>query len=425
MITGEENKKTVAGEVRERSPQLAAAEMCTGCGACQAVCPKQAIVMKADPEGFYYPRIDAEKCVHCGLCESTCPAMQLPEKHKGAVKAAIHTDDEERLKASSGGAFFALAQAIFSSGGAVCGAVYTGGFEVEHRIAEDLDGVRTMQGSKYVAGRMYGDAEGCIPAIAKQLREGREVLCTGTPCQIAGVKAALTKSCSEKELENLYLVDILCHGVPSPEIWKEYLRGQEEWNRSRIVSVNFRNKERGWQKQGLELKFENGKRYLAGSEDDPYYIMYFAGVMLRPSCHQCPYADRARISDLTLGDYWGNDASVQPAPAQEKGVSLILVNTGKGEALLNRCKTLTVLDGDEKSAYQPLFDAPTKASPRRGEFWKCVEEEGKEAAILRYGRLTNKQKLIKKVIAPLTKKLGIYKLAQKVYFAGGRSKRKA
>ncbi len=428
-------------------------DYCTGCSACEAVCGKNAIRMTADAEGFFYPVTDQERCVHCGRCERVCPSIHPQEKQKGGLKAAIHKDTGERSRASSGGAFFALAQTMFDmddadkhngipaeSAGVVCGAVYTDRFEVVHRLAERCEDVRAMQGSKYVAGRMdrtaYIPAEegsskcsskgsacgvagdGIVRRMAAQLHKGRHVLCTGTPCQIAGVRAALKELCTSEETERLILADIMCHGVPSPRIWQEYLRRREKAKGSRIIAVNFRNKERGWSKQALELKYEDGSRYLAGNEDDPYYILYFKNVMLRPSCYTCPYACRERISDLTLGDYWGNEDAPQPVPEREKGVSLILVNTERGRNFLAGCKGLELYEGDEKSAYQPLFDAPTKRPVIREAFWQCVEDEGAAAAIRRYGRLNAKEKLVKKVIAPITKWLGIYKLAQKIYFTG-------
>jgi len=409
MMTGE----------KHRDCTLAEAERCTGCAACEAVCPKGAIRMREDAEGFLRPQVEREACVRCGRCETVCPSLHPQGKKRGEVFAAIHRTEEERMRASSGGVFFALAEAVFRTGkGAVCGAVYTESFDVTHRIAESIGEVRPMQGSKYIAGRQ----EDCIRRTAELLKAGRTVLWTGTPCQIAGVSAAIRTLCTEEERSRLILVDILCHGLPSPKIWAAYRKRREAAKGSRIVSVNFRNKERGWSRQALELNYADGSRYLAGNEDDPYYVLYFANVMLRPSCYSCPYADRERISDLTIGDYWGNEDAKQPAPDREKGVSLVLVNTGKGKAFLKNCESLELFPGDEKSAYQPLFDAPSARPASRETFWQCVREEGESAAIRRFGRLSAKQKLIKKVIAPLTKRLGIYKLAQKVYFTGGKRK---
>lgn len=429
-------------------------ELCTGCGACRSVCPADAIRMEEDEEGFFYPVIDREKCVSCGRCERCCPSLHTPAKDGGPVRAAVHKDESERRRASSGGAFFALAEAVLGPEeirkphpgdgkgsetlpagkkevrrGAVCGAVYIGDFAVEHQIAESREDVRPMQGSKYVAGTMFpvkpGQAEaGCIVQAATLLKKGYRVLYTGTPCQIAGVRAALTELCTERELSGLILADILCHGVPSPRIWRTYLGQKEKAKGSRIVTVNFRNKERGWSRQALELCYADGSRYLAGNEDDPYYILYFKNVMLRPSCYECPYACRERVSDLTLGDYWGNEEAAEPVPAKEQGVSLVLVNTEKGAAFLKECDTLRLYEGDEKSAYQPLFDAPTKRPIGRESFWSCVRKEGEVAAIRRFGRLNAKEKLVKKLIGPLTRKMGIYKFAQKVYFAGGAGKKR-
>ena len=193
----------------------------------------------------------------------------------------------------------------------------------------------------------------------------------------------------------------------------------EEKSGSPVAAVNFRNKEKGWTHQCLELTFENGERYLSGTDKDPYYILYFANLCDRPSCHSCAYASFERISDLTLGDYWGNEESAHPMPDPEKGVSLILANTEKGKALLQRASEygfVNLQPGDEKSAYQPVFDHPTREGAKREAFWQEVGLCGAEEAIRRFGRLSAKEKAVKHVIAPLTKKLGIYKFAQKIYF---------
>ncbi|MBR3307712.1 MAG: Coenzyme F420 hydrogenase/dehydrogenase, beta subunit C-terminal domain [Lachnospiraceae bacterium] len=385
---------------------------CTGCGACAAVCPLSAISMKADGEGFPYPQTDTGKCVDCGLCRKACPALSPVELKRGELYSAIHSDEGERLAASSGGAFQALAATVTAEDGAVCGAVYDESFSVMMELSRSTEGLRAMRGSKYVAAA--GNEE-CIKKAFEALKTGSKVLYSGTPCQVAGAKKAMEILNKGRVPEGFFSCDILCHGVPSPKIFAEYLRLTEE-KKGKILSVNFRNKDKGWEKQGLEIRFESGERYLAGSAEDPYYILYFAGVMLRPSCHQCPYACHDRAGDISLGDYWGNEDAEEPQPERQKGVSLVMVNTGKGKELLKAAASLKLLPGDEKSAYQPLFDAPTRASASRSAFFGCVEQEGAEAAIKRFGRLSAKDKLVKKVIGPLTKRLGIYKLAQKVYF---------
>ncbi len=411
-------------------------ESCTGCRACAHICPVSAISMQEDEEGFCYPVIDAEKCVHCDLCRENCPSRNPLAKVKGEFFGAAASDDTKRLSASSGGAYGALAEAIFAGPGAtppakattetenkaiaaVYGAAFDEDFRVRHTKAENAEELAPHKGSKYVAGTVDVYEE-----VLRDLKDGKEVLFSGTPCEVAGMKAYIEKKCStlpngETLTKNLYLADIVCHGLPSPKIFETYLRIMEEKNGSPVSSVNFRNKEKGWSHQCLELKFENGERYLSATDRDPYYILYFANLCDRPSCHSCPYASFERISDLTLGDYWGNEDSAHPLKDPEKGVSLILANTEKGKALLTRASEygfVKTQPGDERTAFQPVFDHPTAKGARRDAFWREVRLYGVKEAALRFGKLSAKEKIVKRVIAPLTKKLGIYKFAQKIYF---------
>ncbi len=387
---------------------------CTGCRACEKICPKGAIIMKEDAEGFLYPETDEEKCVNCDLCRQICPSVNRMNGSRGEITAAIHMDDDKRMNSSSGGAFIALAEAILENGGVVYGAAFDEDFKVHHIEVSDPQNLKRLRGSKYVSGEFN-----IHDRIEKRLKEGKEVLVSGTPCQIAGIRNYLERRLEKNSLEKLFLCDIVCHGLPSAKIFDAYLDMKEKENQSTVNQVNFRNKEKGWDRQNLEIGFANGKRYLAGTDEDPYYILYFANICDRPSCHECLYASFDRISDITLGDYWGIEQQAdRPFEDVKKGVSLVLINTEKGKGLLERAqvKGLKVHTGDEKSAYQPVFDHPTKQGRRRNEFWKLVNTEGEYKAISVYGRLTAKERFVKHVAAPLAKSIGIYKLAQRIYF---------
>lgn len=386
---------------------------CTGCAACENICPKGAIRMTIDEEGFAYPVIDKDLCVKCDACRQVCPSLNRPEACRGEILGAVHRDNDKRIASSSGGAFRALAEAVLADGGIVYGASFDESFLVTHAGVSDEEGLNKLRGSKYVSGDIKVYEE-----IRKELEEGREVLFSGTPCETAGMRSYLTKCLGKDRLAKLYLCDIVCHGLPSPLVFNEYLAMQEQKFQSKVNYVNFRNKDKGWEHQQLELGFENGAVYTSTTDADPYYILYFANLCDRPSCHQCPYASYDRISDITLGDYWGNEDSVAPFDEKEKGVSLLLVNTEQGRRLLKRAISagLDIHPGDMKSAYQPIFEQPTAEGKNRADFWKEACRAGMRPTIVKYGRLSVSQYFIKRIIAPAAKKAGLYKLAQKVYF---------
>lgn len=400
------SSKTGCGVVGVRSK-------CTGCRACEKICPKGAISMTEDPEGFLYPEVDEEKCVNCDLCRQVCPSLSRPKGLRGEIKAAIHREDDKRMGSSSGGAFIALAEAVLEDGGVVYGAAFDEDFKVHHIEVSDEENLKRLRGSKYAAGEFDIHEQ-----VEKRLLEGRKVLVSGTPCQIAGIRNYIERRLEESRLTKLYLCDIVCHGIPSGRIFESYLEMKEKENKSTVDHVNFRNKEKGWNRQSLEIGFANGNRYLAGTDEDPYYILYFANICDRPSCHECPYASFNRISDITLGDYWGIEQSEHPFTDEKKGVSLVLINTEKGKELtkIAQAKGMEIHDGDERSAYQPVFDHPTKRGSKRNGFWYLVRLEGECKAISVYGKLSVKERLVKHVAAPLAKRMGIYKFAQKVYF---------
>lgn len=193
-----------------------ALEKCCGCTACMAICPKHCITMREDKKGFQYPRIEQSNCIECGACETACPALQPNEKRKPiSVRGAQHNDDHVRLSSSSGGVFFALAEWVISQGGVVFGARFDEKWEVMHDYTETLEGVNAFMGSKYSQSRMGN----CYQQVKNQVGGGRFVLFTGTGCQIAGLKKYL-----KKEYDNLITVDVVCHGVPSPLVWRNYLQ---------------------------------------------------------------------------------------------------------------------------------------------------------------------------------------------------------
>ena len=300
---------------------------CCGCGACAQSCPKNCISMEPDSEGFLYPKVDETQCVNCGLCEKVCPILlkQKPDPIKVAAYAAYTTNSELREKSSSGGIFSLLAQEILNRGGTVAGAAFDADFSVRHILVETDAELDRLRGSKYVQSRM----EDTYVQIRDLLKQGRPVLFTGVACQIAGLKAFLCR-----EYENLYTVDVLCHGVPSPKVWAHYRREQAQIHGTTLEEVSFRDKRKGWRHYSMALNFAEGVEYCRPGAEDTYLRVFLRDLCLRPSCHSCRFKDFPRLSDLTIGDAWGIERHM-PDLDDDHGTSVVLVNSEKGMGLWN------------------------------------------------------------------------------------------
>lgn len=326
-------------------------EDCVGCNACVQRCPVQCIFMNEDEQGFLYPKVDLEKCINCGLCEKVCPVINQAEPHKpDHTYAAWNTDEVVRMSSSSGGVFFALAKKIIEEGGVVFGAKFNENWEVVHDYAETLENVKAFQVSKYVQSKI-GDS---FRVAERILKEGRKVMFTGTPCQLAGLRLFLRKDYGEQLLK----VDVVCHGVPSPMIWKEYLKtlmlpkGAEAGKNSVSLSLNeippieyisFRDKRMGWEKYGFAVRTAatngSGKNTVSPSairqeeseilyepmNKNLYMLGFLKNIYLRPSCYECPAKCGKSYSNITLADFWGIK-NYNSNLYNEKGVSLILTS---------------------------------------------------------------------------------------------------
>lgn len=302
---------------------------CSGCTACASICPKQCITMEADEEGFLYPNIQEDQCIQCGLCQKVCMIGRETGK-KGALNsyAAMNSNLDIRMASSSGGLFALLSEKVISENGVVFGAVLSDDCKsVRHTIARDSVELRGMYGSKYA----QSDLCGVYPQVKKELSEGKTVMFTGTPCQVNGLHLYLGR-----EYENLLLVDIICHGVPSPVLWRKYIERIERKYRSKVRNVNFRSKEHGWETFGLKRIDENNRELFVSKDEDPYMQMFLKNYCLRPSCYQCNSKGQ-RYSDITLGDFWGIE-NVFPEMNDGKGISAVIVRTEKGKWLLDQVK---------------------------------------------------------------------------------------
>lgn len=305
---------------------------CCGCNACVQACSLGCIRMKSDNKGFWYPSIDTERCIDCGKCVSVC--QMFDEAYNNTAKlenikvyAIKHKDDAVRKKSSSGGMFTALSDYIIAHGGIVYGAAYDENFNVIQASAASSNERNKMRGSKYVqsyVGNSYRETE-------HFLKQGKLVLYTGTPCQIAGLYKYLGS-----QYDNLFTCDLVCHGAPSPEVLKKYIEYVQIRANDKIKNINFRHKMRGWNDLILMIDFDNGS-YSNLLSCDPYGKIFLDNIDLRPVCYQCKYATVSRPADITLGDYWGINRSM-PDFNDNKGVSLVFINTKKGELLFENIR---------------------------------------------------------------------------------------
>lgn len=277
---------------------------CCGCNLCSVVCTHNAINMEPDKYGYLYPRIEQEKCVNCGLCEMKCPLQNIATVNSSVAAYAASYNNVESIKnSSSGGIFFALAEHFIEQGGVVCGTAVTEKFNVEVVAIESKDELYRLQGSKYVQSSM-GDI---YKTIKQYLSNGKKVLFCGTPCQVAAVKNYIGVN------ENLLLVDIVCHGTPNNQFFKDYIKTEEEKKEIDIKEFKFRDKKYGQDVKGSMLFSQNGivNNKCVYNYESSYYSLFLKGITFRDSCYKCPYAQNMRVGDITICDFWGID-EVQP-----------------------------------------------------------------------------------------------------------------
>lgn len=342
--------------------------LCCGCSACAMKCPKHCITMHNDNEGFRYPVVNEAECIDCGLCEKVCHELHPYDERKPLnVYAAINTDEQVRMNSSSGGMFYLLAEKAISERGVVFGARFDEDWQVVIDYAETLEDVKPFMGSKYVQARTataYRDAE-------TFLKQGRKVLFSGSPCLIAGLYHYL-----RKDYDNLTTVDFVCHGVPSPKVWRRYLDEVVKAGKQAINDVKFRNKGNGWKKFNFVLTYsQEEKTYSLCSwhQQNHYMRAFLSDMILRPSCHDCRAKQGRSHSDITIADFWVINVEM-PEMDDDKGTGLVLVNTEKGRQALDWNK-VNKKDSSIQvaSKYNAGLSSLTKPHPKRAEFFAALD----------------------------------------------------
>lgn len=373
---------------------------CCGCGACIQACPKHCISFNEDEQGFFYPLVDIGLCVDCHLCEKVCPTLnQASPRGPLEVYAAKNPNEIIRLASSSGGIFTMLAEVVISRGGVVFGARFNEEWEVVHDYTETIEGLSVFRGSKYVQSRIGS----CFQQAKEFLLSGREVLFSGTPCQIAGLKLFL-----RKDYENLLTVDIVCHGVPSPKIWRDYLkyimRPQGAAGKNTVLSslnkapvltgISFRDKSTGWKKYGFSVRKKSAFKADENSVSCPlnaireetllhetldcnvYMQGFLKDLYLRPSCYACAAKSGKSRSDITIADFWGIDR-VFPEYDDDKGMSLVLVNSRRGYDYFSRLNVDKCRASYESALVgNPSLEYSVAVPKLYDEFWKCYAANG-------------------------------------------------
>jgi len=389
-------------------------ENCTGCHACVNICPQECIFMKADDEGFLYPYVNNNRCIDCGSCESVCPIANIAaNNNKAKVYACINKDESIRLDSSSGGIFTLIAEQILLNGGIVFGVIFNEDFSAIHSCAETREELEKMRGSKYVQseiGKTYRKAKDFLD-------EGRQVLFSGTPCQIAGLNSFLGKVYNK-----LFTVDIICHGVPSPAVWHEYIAYREKNAGERIKKIAFRRKDEGWKLFSLSFLFQSDKEYIQTLNKDLYMKAFLKNICLRPSCYSCKFKTLNRQSDITLADFWGVQ-NIMPEMDDDKGTSLILVNSTKGQDIFEKIKNeikYKETDIGRAVTYNTSAVKSVAYNPKREKFFEELGELSFDKLVKKYCSDSiniRVKRSTKAVIRSALQKTGLLNVVKKSYKA--------
>ena len=377
---------------------------CSGCTACANSCPHQAIRMQPDRLGFCYPVVDEAVCTDCGICEAVCPFHPSAEDIDLPLPYAVrHRDMQQVAVSQSGAAFIALSDWVLEQGGIVYGVGYAEGFRVVHKRAVTSEERDEFRGSKYV----QSDLNNVFKQVKQDLKAGKAVLFSGTPCQTAGLNAYIGKQLRS----NLYLVDIVCHGVPAPYIWRDYLVYLERKYKNKIVKVDFRNKQLfGWHDHRETFVFSDGKMKCEKS----FTYLFYKHIIFRKSCSNCPFTNFNRPSDITIADFWGWDKVDFKLNSDDKGISLILINTNKGKHTFEKIQNnINFVEIDLKNCSQPNLEHPSEPHPLRDKFEKDYIKHGFKYILKKYGDKSYRYKfeiLHRKI--NIAKKLFIQKLTK-------------
>lgn len=346
---------------------------CTGCSACVYACPYQAISFVKNEEGFDYPKVDLDKCKNCQICEKVCHLNKSQDVKKSDYFVVQNRDTLQRSKSQSGGLFAAVASIVLSEGGTCYGAGFIENYEVAQIRIDNIDNLYRLQGSKYV----QSNPQDSFLMVEEDLRSGNKVLYSGTSCMIAGLYSYLSlhKVCQD----NLITCDLICHGVPSPQLWKDNIEGQIH-RHGRLINTNFRDKKNGWHSHIESYVFENGIVV-----DEAYYTdIFYSHAALRECCYACKYVDNSKkTADITMADFWAISNAHIDLIDDNTGISLAITHSPKGIDLLKKANLL-IIDIDAVSAMVNNLHSSARPPQWRNNFWKDYKKHGYEYCLKKY-----------------------------------------
>lgn len=368
-------------------------QKCCGCTACYNVCPVHCIKMKPDCEGFFYPSVDEDKCINCSQCNNVCPIENKSKNLTMPIDGLILRSKNKNIveNSTSGGFFTSLANYVLNQNGVICGASFDEKFNVVHTIFDNnfSEGVTKLRGSKYVQSNLSD----CYRRIKEYLKKGIKVCFSGTPCQVEGLKKYL--GTNDKQL---ITVDVVCHGVPSPELWRKYLDYQKEKYGGFIKEVNFRKKTYGYHSGTMELIFFNGKKYNGSARIDIMLKAFFEGIALRPCCYSCAFKSISHCSDFTIFDCWSADKLVEGLQDDDNGYTNLIIQSEKGKSIFEQisncydfywCDIQRMIDMDGI-----MINNNAIKNPFRDEFYKKMLENGLDSVINSYLTISKKDYII-------------------------------
>lgn len=366
---------------------------CCGCSACASICPRQCIQMMADEEGFLYPVVNVNQCIDCGLCEQVCPLQKQVKNRDSSLMEYIHhekegrvpktyaminEDEDIRKESSSGGIFTLIAEEILAKDGVVFGAAMTEDCRsVQHILVKNETELHKLRGSKYVQSTI-GE---CYKRAKDYLENGRFVLFTGTPCQVEGLKGYLGR-----KYENLICMDLICHGVPSPQVWEKYVDYREALAGGKTIRTSFRHKNHSWKNYRVFFEFSNHTAYSELASKDLFITAFLQDLCLRPSCYECHFKKINRVSDITVADFWGI-GKVMPEIDDDKGTSLVMVHSEKGanilEVILDKVYVKEV-DFAVVPKYNPSMVRSVAVPKNREKFWEELDHMSFDKLVKKY-----------------------------------------
>lgn len=374
---------------------------CCGCAACLNICPKNAIVMNEDVYGNLFPKIDNDKCINCGLCEKVCSFDNVNYiREDKSCYAAYTNNDNLLIKSSSGGIFASIAYNFLSDGGYVCGCAsefIDNKIKVHHIVIDNVNDLYKLQGSKYVQSSLID----VLCKIRDLLKDNKKVLFSGTPCQVASLKSFL-----RKKYDNLFTIDIICHGAPSFKLFNDYIKFVENNKNIKINKFKFRNKENGWGLSGCLSGYKLGNNkdvsVVFCNNESSYYYLFQKGYLYRDNCYNCPYASDNRPGDITIGDYWGIEKEHPELHFDsKKGISCLIINNDNGEILLEKYgnninKTLSSFEKIQRNNDQ--LQHPTIEPKGNDKLRELYKNYGYAAVEKEFINIIGKRTLLKNII---------------------------